>query len=530
MSAPPSPTTPRPSQTKIVATIGPACAEESQLAELVAAGVDVFRLNMAHGDRREHQQRLAAVRKVAARLGHPVAVLADLAGPKIRLGDLPGGQLTCDAGDRLRFVRNPPLPLGEGRGEGGHGEGHLPLPPGEGRGEGEDGGDLGFGIWDLGLEKAEGHRLTELTTTYQPLVDELAPGDRVMLADGTVSLVVEEKGDNFAQCRVVQPGLIRSRQGVNLPGVKLSVPTLGPADLDNAAWAAQSGVDFVGLSFVRSPDEVRQLKVLLRSHDSPAQVIAKIEKPEALDHLPAIVAAADGVMVARGDLGVEIDIARVAVVQKEIIAACNRCRKPVIIATQMLDSMQHSRLPTRAEVADVSNAILDGADACMLSGETAIGQYPREAVEMMHRIALATEPVCRRRTPLAGPDLAAAGVNQITEATVYAAGRIAEWLDAKLIVVASASGATALSLAKSRLYVPTVGVSDSEATLRRMCLYWGVIPLAGAPTADSAALLRYVTQWGRSAGLLGPGDRIVLIAGTGLAVTAHNMIVVHELE
>jgi pyruvate kinase len=518
VSALPSPTTPRPSQTKIVATVGPACAEESQLADLVAAGVDVFRLNMAHADRREHQARLAVIRNVAARLGRPVAVLADLAGPKIRLGDLPGGQLTCDAGDRLRFVRNPPLPLGEGRGEG------------------KDGGDSGFRISDLGLEKAEGHGLTELTTTYQPLVDELAPGDRVMLADGTVSLVVEEKGDDFAQCRVIQPGLIRSRQGVNLPGVKLSVPTLGPADLDNAAWAAQSGVDFIGLSFVRSPEEVRQLKALLRSHDSPTQVIAKIEKPEALDHLAEIVAAADGVMVARGDLGVEIDIARVAVVQKEIIAACNRCRKPVIIATQMLDSMQHSRLPTRAEVADVSNAILDGADACMLSGETAIGQYPREAVEMMHRIALATEPVCRdrpsvgARPPLPGPDLAAAGVNQITEATVDAAGRIAEQLDAKMIVVASASGATALSLAKSRLYVPTVGVSDSEATLRRMCLYWGVIPLAGAPTGEAAALLRFVVERGRSAGLLGPGDRAVLIAGTGLAVTAHNMIVVHELE
>ena len=272
------------------------------------------------------------------------------------------------------------------------------------------------------------------------------------------------------------------------------------------------------------------MKALLQSHDSRAQVIAKIEKPEALDHLQEIVEAADGVMVARGDLGVEIDIAQVAVVQKEIIAACNRCRKPVIIATQMLDSMQHSRLPTRAEVADVSNAILDGADACMLSGETAIGRHPRLAVEMMHRIALATEPTCRKLPRPPGPDLAAEGVNQITEATVYAAGRMAEQLDAELIVVASGSGATALSLAKNRHYVPTLGVSDSEATLRRMCLYWGVIPLAGTPTGDSAALLRYVTDWGRTAGLLDSGDRIVLIAGTGLAVTAHNMIVVHELE
>lgn len=504
MSVTQSPRPPRPSQTKIVATLGPATAAEAQLAELVAAGVDVFRLNMAHGDRREHQARLAAIRNVAAKVGHPVAVLADLAGPKIRLGELPGGKLTCDAGDRIRFVRRPPDPPVEGMAEG------------EGRAEGP--------------KEACDDGPHELTTTYEPLIDELALGDRVMLADGTVSLVVEQKGDNYVQCRVAQPGEIRSRQGVNLPGVKLSVPTLGPADLDNAAWAARSGVDFLGLSFVRSPDEVRQLKALLQSHDSRTQVIAKIEKPEALDHLQEIVEAADGVMVARGDLGVEIDIARVAVVQKEIIAACNRCRKPVIIATQMLDSMQHARLPTRAEVADVSNAILDGADACMLSGETAIGRHPRLAVEMMHRIALATEPTCRKRPRPPGPDLAAEGVNQITEATVYAAGRIAEQLDAELIVVASGSGATALSLAKNRHYVPTLGVSDSEATLRRMCLYWGVIPLAGTPTGDSAALLRYVTDWGRIAGLLDSGNRIVLIAGTGLAVTAHNMIVVHELE
>jgi pyruvate kinase len=487
-----------------VATVGPASAEEDQLAELVAAGVDVFRINTAHGDRREHQARLAAIREVAARSGRPVAVLADLAGPKIRLGELPGGQLACDVGDRLRFVRTLSAAAGNGRGEG------------EKRGEHPS--------------DAPEQVPRELTTTYEPLVDELALGDRVMLADGTVGLVVEQKGDHYAQCRVDQPGEIRSRQGVNLPGVTLSVPTLGPADLDNAAWAARSGVDFLGLSFVRSADDVRQLKALIQSHDAQTQVIAKIEKPEALEHLQEIVEAADAVMVARGDLGVEIDIARVAVVQKEIIAACSRCRKPVIIATQMLDSMQHSRMPTRAEVADVSNAILDGADACMLSGETAIGRYPRQTVEMMHRIALATESVRHQRPPLPSPDLAAEGVNQITEATVYAAGRTAEQLGAKLIVVASGSGATALSLAKNRHYVSTVGVSDSEATLRRMCLYWGVIPLAGAPTGDSAALLRYVTDWGRAAGLLDSGDRIVLIAGTGLAVTAHNMIVVHELE
>jgi len=481
MPFPVSTQTQRPSQTKIVATIGPAVAEESILKGLIAAGVDVFRINTAHGDRREHQARLEQIRRAATELGQPIGVLVDLAGPKIRLGELPGGQLECSSDDRFRFVRG------------------RPAGPGE------------------------------LDTTYEPLVDELSEGDRLMLADGTVTVLVEAVGDDWAQCRVVQPGVIRSRQGVNLPGVRLSVPTLGEADRQNAFWAAGNGVDFLGLSFVRSAGDVRQLKELLESRGYDAQVIAKIEKPEALDQLDQIVEAADGVMVARGDLGVEIDIARVAVVQKEIIAACNRRRKPVIIATQMLDSMQRSRLPTRAEVTDVANAILDGADACMLSGETAIGKYPREAVEMMHRIALATEPLCGQRRPTAPPEFGEA-LNPITEATVASAGRLAEQLDAKMVVVATSSGQTALSLSKNRYFVPTLGVSDSAATLRRMCLYWGVIPLSGAPAGDSRRLLEYVVQRGRAGGFLSRGDRIVLVTGTGLSMTAHNMIVVHELD
>jgi len=473
----------RASLTKIVATVGPACDGQEKLAALIDAGVDVFRLNTAHGDVKEHEARLEAIRSASRKLGQPVAILVDLAGPKIRLGELPGGQLQCHAGQKLRFLRSGP-----------------PQSPGD------------------------------LLTTYEPLVEELSVGDRVMLADGTVSLVVQQTGPGYAECAVVQPGVIRSRQGVNLPGAKLSAPALGERDREYAAWAAKHDADFVGLSFVRSPEEVRQLKSLLQSHGSEAHVIAKIEKPEALQRLAEIVQTADGVMVARGDLGVEIDIAQTPVVQKEIIATCARFHRPAIVATQMLDSMQHSRLPTRAEATDVANAILDGADACMLSGETAIGEYPVEAVQMMHRIALATEPVYRREPRLSGPDFVTSGVNPITEAAAHAAGRLAGELDARLVIVASRSGATALSLSKNRVAVPTVGVSDSEATLRRMCLYWGVIPLAGAPVGDSAALLRYVADWGRTRGYLQSGDRVVLIAGTGLSVSAHNMIVVHQLD
>lgn len=472
----------RPSNTKIVATVGPSSDTQETLESLIAAGVDVFRVNTAHGDQAQWETRLGQIRAASKHVGQLVAILVDLAGPKIRLGELPKGHVRFSVGQQVRFVRG-----------------------------------------------TESEKPEELVSNYDRLVDELSAGDRVMLADGTVSLVVEDAEPNHALCRVVQPGLVRSRQGINLPGAKLTIPTLGDDDRQHAAWAARNEVDFLGLSFVRKAQEIRELRSLLQSHGSEAQIIAKIEKPEALSNFEEIAAAADAVMVARGDLGVETDIAEIAVAQKQIIEVCNNLRKPVIIATQMLDSMQHSSIPTRAEVTDVANAILDGADACMLSGETAIGAYPRQAVEMMHRIALATEPVYRKRPPLPKPDLDPESSNQITAATVYHAGRLAEEVDAKMVVVATASGHTALALSKNRSFVPTVGVSDSEATLRRMCLYWGVVPLTDAPTHHRSELLEYVVARGRERGYLVAGDRIVLITGTGLVSSAHNMVVVHEL-
>jgi pyruvate kinase len=512
---------PRDSQTKIVATVGPACDSDEKLAALILAGVDVFRLNMAHADHRRQDVRLAAIRRAATRVGRTVGVLVDLAGPKMRLGELPGGQLLCQTGDRVRFVRGEAAETSAAPSANGDAP-PTAAPP-------------------------TTSTTPDLTTTYDPLIDELQPGDRVMLADGTVSLVVEQVDKNSAVCHVNQSGLIRSRQGVNLPGVKLSVAAMNETDRENAVWAAQKEIDFVGLSFVRRAEDVRELKVLLKASAADPgsggpHVIAKIEKPEALENLAAIVATADGIMVARGDLGVEIDIAQVAVAQKRIIGECHKQRKPVIIATQMLDSMQHSRIPTRAEVADVSNAIVDGADACMLSGETAVGDYPCETVEMMNRIALAAETLLTRRPAEVGANCQDENcpnqhrwtyshpLNPVTKAVVTEAGVLAEKLAAKLIIVATASGATALSLAKNHFRVPTVGVSDYPSTLRRLCLYWGVTPLAGAPLRDSPALVRFVTDWGKRNGLLRAGDHIVLIAGTGTAVTTHNMIVVHEVD
>ena len=496
--------TPTPSpivRTKIVATIGPACREEAGLRGLVDAGVDVFRLNMAHGSIEEHQETLSRVRRVAEAAGRPIGVLVDLAGPKIRLGEIPGGALDCVEGAMFKFIRG-----------------------------------------------TESGKPDEFTTTYERLIDELAVGDAVMLADGTISLVVEERSPNEARCRVVQGGLIRSRQGVNLPGVKLSVAAMSAADWKHAEWAAAAGADFVSLSFVRSAVEVKLLKELLRTRGSKARVVAKIEKREAIDNLDSIVDAADAVMVARGDLGVEIDVASMPMVQKQIIRACQRYQKPVIVATQMLDSMQHSRRPTRAETTDVANAILDGADACMLSGETAIGDHPRLVVEMMRRIASATEKQYlqdrrqfledslgrgRAAVPagefLPPPEFLVDGLHPITQAVVDGASRIAAELDAKLVVVASKSGVTAIARSKRRGAVPTVGVSDDPATLRQMSLYWGVTPLAAVEGSDINRLLEHVTAWGLREGRLQRGDRILLVAGIGFGTGGHNMALVHEV-
>jgi pyruvate kinase len=301
---------------------------------------------------------------------------------------------------------------------------------------------------------------------------------------------------------------------------------------------------------VRSAVEVKLLKELLRTRGSLARVVAKIEKREAIDNLESIVEAADAVMVARGDLGVETDVASMPMVQKRIIRACQRYQKPVIVATQMLDSMQHARRPTRAEATDVANAILDGADACMLSGETAIGEHPRLVVEMMRRIARETERqyladrwrymegrfLAERGSAgvpvqefLPSPEFLVDGLHPITQAVVDGASRIAGELDAKLFVVASKSGLTAIARSKRRGAVPTVGISDNPATLRQMALYWGVTPLAGATATDTLALLDHVCTWGLREGRLQRGDRILLVAGSGFGTGGHNMALVHEV-
>jgi len=475
-------------QTKIVATIGPASDSIDCLVKLIEAGVSVFRLNSAHNSIGTLNKTLASITRASSSTERYVGILLDLAGPKIRLGSLPGDHLYCGKDSFLRFIR----------------------------GEGE--------------AVVDGNR-AELTVTYESLLDEVKVGNKIMLADGTVQARVEKVTKDFADCRVLQAGTIRSRQGVNLPGVKLNVSCLGPEDKSFVEWAVTQNIDFIGLSFVRSPEDVMLLKDMIALLGSDIQVVAKIEKPEAIEQLEQIVEVADAVMVARGDLGVEIDIARIAVVQKEIISVCRRFGKPVVIATQMLDSMQHSSVPTRAEVTDVANAVIDGADACMLSGETAIGEYPVESVEMMRQIALNTYPVCRN-TPKTKCYLNNQYIsNPITEHTVRSAGQLAESLDARILAVVTRSGLTTLLLSKNRFMVPTVGIASDEKVLRRMCLYWGVIPLfATSDNEDTEALSNLIIDWGKMNGSLSSGDRLVIINGTGISRSAHNQIIVYDLD
>ncbi len=472
---------PNEARSKIVATIGPACDSVELMLELVSNGADVFRINAAHGKQADFERILENVRQVRVTSGFPVAVLLDLSGPKIRLGQLLEDPLDVEPGQELTFIR--------------------------------------------GDQVSEPH---QLCSNYPRLVDEVAVDNRIMLADGTISLQVIRKQKDAFVCRVLTAGTIRSRQGINLPGVTLSVSSMRPEDVENAIWGARNEIDFISLSFVRSPDDVTSLKNLLVSLDSNALVIAKIEKREALARLEDIVDAADGVMVARGDLGVEIDVAETPVAQKRIIEVCREKLKPVIVATQMLESMHHNRRPTRAEASDVANAILDGADACMLSGETAIGKYPIEAVATMDRIMVFTEQLLKDRPP-GNRSKAVSQVHPITSAVTYSAANIAAAIDAKLVVVASRSGGTAWVKAKQRNYIPTLGVSDNAATLRRMCLFWGIMPHRVSSLEDPQQLFEEVSHWCKENGMLKAGDHVVFVTGTGVMNNTHNLLVVHEV-
>ncbi|HUQ72828.1 MAG TPA: pyruvate kinase, partial [Planctomycetaceae bacterium] len=364
---------------------------------------------------------------------------------------------------------------------------------------------------------------------------DLQPGDRVLLADGVVSMRVVETDPEAGRvvCEVVQPGTIRSRQGVNLPGVALSTPAITEKDAQDLQFALDQGIDFIGLSFVRSAADIRDLHKRIADHGTktPPWIVAKIEKTEAIDDLEAILAETDAVMVARGDLGVESDIARVPSLQKRIIRLCNERRLPVITATQMLDSMQRSELPTRAEVSDVANAILDGTDAVMLSGETAIGEYPVAAVTMMSRIAQDAE---RLLTPRVSDDHHAqirSRATAITEAVTTGAVAAARHLGADLIAVATRGGKTALAVSKQRYGVPILALTDRPEIARRLALLWGVLPVPTEAVGRSPReFLLYVQDLGRKLDLLRAGSKLVVVGSSDWSTEWHDMVLAHVVS
>jgi pyruvate kinase len=459
-------------RTKIVATIGPVTSTHDALRELVDAGVDAIRLNLSHGVHAEHEERAGLVREVQAETGKPLALIADLQGPKLRIGDL----------DEPRILLKDEEVVVVGDMHASNGE--LPIAP-------------------------------------AVISDVLRPGHDILIDDGLVRLSVQEVGNGRARCRVIVGGEIKSHKGVNLPGVPVPIPSLTQKDLVDLEFALGLGADFVALSFVRAAADVRDLQAIIRQHGSPARVIAKIEKAEAVEALEEVLLEADAVMVARGDLGVEIGAATVPLLQKRIILRCLEAGKPVITATQMLESMIEHAEPTRAEASDVANAVLDGTSAVMLSAETATGNYPVEAVETMARIALAVEPSMGYRHQMPEP------VEQPTvgRAMSNAACDLAESLSARAILVPTFTGRTASAVARLRPRRPIVGLSHHQTAVQQMALEWGVTPVLMPQTDDVEDLWSRTIESALKAGLIDSGDRVVLTAGTAVNLPGSTNVI-----
>jgi pyruvate kinase len=461
-----------PRRTKIVATIGPSCSSPDQLDALVTAGMDAARLNLSHGTHDDHRHRAALVREAQERAGRPIALIGDLQGPKIRVGDL-SAPMQLTTGDRITVVVGPDGVDGE-----------LPIAP-------------------------------------AAIGEVLRPGHEVLIDDGHVRLQVEEVGQGRALCGVVVGGPVTSHKGVNLPGVPIPIPSLTRKDLEDLEFALGLGCDFIALSFVRSAADVRDLKALVEQEGSTAHVIAKIEKAEAVDALDDVLAESDAVMVARGDLGVEIGPALVPLVQKRIISKALERGKPVITATQMLESMIHHPEPTRAEASDVANAILDGTSAVMLSGETAVGEFPVEAVQTMDQIARAVEPSLgyRHQIPEATDD------PTIGNAMSNAACDLAEALGAAAILVPTFTGRTASAVARLRPRRPIVGLTHQRWSVHQMAIEWGVTPIWIPETANVEDLWSRSIDAAKNAGLVQDGDTVVITAGTAVNIPGSTNVI-----
>jgi pyruvate kinase len=469
------------SRTKIVATIGPASSQPEVIRKMLRAGMNVARMNFSHGDHRSHSETYETLRRVAAQEGKVLAILGDLQGPKLRLGQVSPGGIPLALGDEVMLTpyRGQPAMV------------HLPHPE---------------------------------------LIASLRPGARIVVGDGEVELRVTEQQPDRLVTTVIVAGLLESRKGINVPGSDLPISSITAKDRDDLRLICNLGLDLIALSFVRSARDVYALRALIAEEGANLPIIAKIEKSEAIDNLLEIREAADGMMVARGDLGIEVPPQEVPLLQKRIIRACNEVGKPVITATQMLQSMVEHPRPTRAEASDVANAILDGTDAVMLSGETAAGKFPVEAVLMMNQIGAMIEGEFPYDQWRQRRQENAAIRGEVTEAISAASCAVAEDVNARAIVASTMSGFTARMIARHRPSIPILAITPLLPTQRALALVWGVEALLVSEMVNTAAMIDLAEKTALARGMV-PGDRIVLTAGVPFGARGHtNFIQVHEIE
>ncbi|WP_049578033.1 pyruvate kinase [Nocardiopsis sp. SBT366] len=463
---------------KIVATLGPATSSPETLRRLVDAGLDVARLNLSHGTHDDHRASLVNLRQAAADAKRAVGVLADLQGPKIRVGTFPDGPVELAADDEFTIT----------------------------------------------IEDVPGDR-QRVSTTYKGLPGDVRPGDRVLIDDGRVVLECTKTTSTEVHTRVIFGGTVSNHKGLNLPGVAVSVPALTEKDEADLRWALAQGVDMVALSFVRSPADAEECHRIMDEEGVTVPLIAKIEKPQAVERLQDIIEVFDGVMVARGDLGVELPLENVPMVQKRAVERCRDKAKPVIVATQMLESMISAPRPTRAETSDVANAVLDGADAVMLSGETSVGQYPIETVETMARIVSAAEQESLRASHI---------LNRVPETTggaiARAAAEIGATVGAKALVAFTMSGETARRLARYRSPIPLLAFTTEDETRGRLCLTWGTESNQVPWVDNTDDMVRQVENELLQLGDYHKGDKVVIVAGSPPGTTGStNSLRVHRL-
>ena len=469
-------------KTKIVCTLGPASQDEEILTQLMENGLNVCRFNFSHGSHEEHKGRIDTVKKVREKLNKPVAMLLDTKGPEIRTGNFAEPEVMLEEGDEFTIT----------------------------------------------MDDVEGTK-DMCTVSYKGLADDVKTGDSILIDDGLVGLRVLDVKDGNIKCKVENSGIIKNHKGVNVPGVKINLPAITPKDIGDIEFGIKEGIDFIAASFVRKASDVLAIREILENNNAgDIMIISKIENQEGVENIDEILQVSDGIMVARGDLGVEIPTEEIPIVQKMIIKKCNELAKPVITATQMLDSMIRNPRPTRAEVTDVANAIYDGTDAIMLSGETAAGKYPVEAVKVMSRIAHRTEETLDYDRIMKSK---AKNNSTVTDAISHATCTTAVDLNASAIITSTSSGYTAKMVSRFRPQSPIIAATNNEDVMKRLALSWGIYPVKANSAGNTDEVIEKSIEAGMNAGYLKHGELVVITAGVPVGVSGTtNLIKVHVIS